>query len=295
MNESTQMPSPVNPEQALSPSPIVTAGGLLQQARERSGIPLEMLSVALKVSVRHLKALEADDHTQFSGPAFVRALTGSVCRQLKVQADPILALLPPATTHLQPLPSSLQPAGSEWRSRSSVRSPGVNRKFLLWAGVLMILIALVLWLPQWPFVHLDRNPAPTSTGVTAPESTATVSPQSPPLVVVLPSDPTYEVESYRALNSGKMPIASSSQTSDQPPLEVIFKGKADESWVEVKDNTGAVIFSKLVKSGDTHIVKGLPVLTVVVGLSDAVDVWVRGQTLDLSPFSRGAVARFEVK
>jgi cytoskeleton protein RodZ len=114
-------------------------------------------------------------------------------------------------------------------------------------------------------------------------------------VVVLPSDPAYEVESYRALNSGKMPIASSSQNSDQPPLEVIFKGKADESWVEVKDNTGAVIFSKLVKSGDTHIVKGLPVLTVVVGLSDAVDVWVRGQTLDLSPFSRGAVARFEVK
>lgn len=295
MNESTQAPSPVNPGQALSPTPIATAGGLLQQARERSGIPLEMLSVALKVSVRQLKALEADDHAQFPGPAFVRALTGSVCRQLKVEADPILALLPPATTHLQPLPSSLQSVGSDWRSRSSLRPLGVNRKFLLWAGVLMVLIALVLWLPQWPFVYLDRNPVPTSTGVTAPESTATASPQSPPLVVVLPSDPAQEGESYRASTSGKIPIAGSSLPSDPSPLEVIFKGKADESWVEVKDINGAVIFSKLVKSGDTHVVKGLPVLTVVVGMSDAVDVWVRGQALDLSPFSRGAVARFEVK
>ena len=31
------------------------------------------------------------------------------------------------------------------------------------------------------------------------------------------------------------------------------------------------------------------------GLADAVEVLVRGQPLDLTPFSRGAVARFEVK
>jgi cytoskeleton protein RodZ len=294
MNESTQTPSPVTLAQE-SPTASMTAGGLLQQARERSGMQLEMLSVALKVSVRHLKALEADDHAQFSGPAFVRALAGSVCRQLKVDAEPVLALLPPATTHLQPLPSSLQSAGADWRPRSIGRSPGVNRKFLLWAGVLMVLIALVLWLPQWPVVSLDSTPAPTSTGVTAADNTAISSAQSPPLVVLLPSDPAQDVESSRALTSGKMPSATTSETSAVSPLEVIFKGKADESWVEVKDNTGAVIFSKLVKSGDTHVVKGLPVLTVVVGLSDAVDVWVRGQALDLSPFSRGAVARFEVK
>jgi cytoskeleton protein RodZ len=78
-------------------------------------------------------------------------------------------------------------------------------------------------------------------------------------------------------------------------LELTFIGKSDEAWVEVKDMTGALIFNKLVKSGETHVVKGAPTLTVVVGLADAVEVLVRGQALDLTPFSRGAVARFEVK
>jgi cytoskeleton protein RodZ len=76
---------------------------------------------------------------------------------------------------------------------------------------------------------------------------------------------------------------------------LIFKGKSDEAWVEVRDSTGAVVFNQLVKAGETHAVQGAPALTVVVGLADAVEVLVRGQPLDLTPFSRGAVARFEVK
>ena len=96
----------------------------------------------------------------------------------------------------------------------------------------------------------------------------------------------------KPVNSPSLPVAAPSTSG---ALEVTFKGKGEDAWVEVKDVGGAVIFSKLVHFGDTYVVKGVPVLTVVVGLADSVDVLVRGQALDLSPFSRGAVARFEVK
>ncbi len=71
-----------------------TAGGLLKAARERSGLHIAALAVSLKVPVRKLEALEDDVLIESQDPVFVRALAGSVCRALKIDSAPILALLP---------------------------------------------------------------------------------------------------------------------------------------------------------------------------------------------------------
>lgn len=281
--------------QTDSPASVGTpasAGLLLQQARERAGVHLGMLSVALKVPVRQLMALEADDHAQLSGPVFVRGLANSVCRQLRIESAPILALLPQGPTHLQDLPPSLESASISLADRLSGWRRPVNRQFFLLIALLLVLIGLVLGLPEWPATSASAPAAPAL--ATETESSAAPVPSPPvsanaPMVVVLPSEAAAEPAAATALAASKPPSVSTAA------LEVTFKGKGDDAWVEVKDGSGAVVFNKLVRSGDTHVVKGVPVLTVVVGLADAVDVWVRGQALDLTPFSRGAVARFEVK
>lgn len=71
-----------------------SAGALLRQAREAAGVDLPALAVALKVSVKKLEALEADRYEQLPDAVFVRALASSVCRALKVDPAPALALLP---------------------------------------------------------------------------------------------------------------------------------------------------------------------------------------------------------
>ena len=272
-----------------------TAGFLLRQAREQAGMHLGMLSVALKVPVRHLMALEADDHAQLSGPVFIRALASSVCRQLKIDGAPILALLPQTTNRLETLPPGL--GSSHTRSGLPAWGPrwGVNRQFFLLALLMLVLIALIAWWPQWPSSAAVSALLPSASEAVVPVTpTAAVSPAEP-LVVLLPS----ESSNLSAPGAGVAPVKSSALASAalgaSATLELTFIGKSDEAWVEVKDMTGALIFNKLVKSGETHVVKGTPTLTVVVGLADAVEVLVRGQALDLTPFSRGAVARFEVK
>jgi cytoskeleton protein RodZ len=287
MTESSEIPVTEPSVQAPpTTAAALSAGVLLRQAREQAGVHLGMLSVALKVPVRQLMALEADDHAQLSGPVFVRALANSVCRQLKMDATPILALLPQASYRLQALPPSLESA----RDNGGLRYFGprlvFGRKFL-WLVVLMVLIALVAWLPEWPASAPQPDPVPPQA------TTSDAATPSPPMVVLLPSETSTDLAPVRAVASIQ-PVASTS-LSPSAALELIFKGKSDEAWVEVKDSTGAVVFNQLVKAGETHAVKGVPALTVVVGLADAVEVLVRGQPLDLSPFSRGAVARFEVK
>ncbi len=296
MNESTPSPlSAASPLEPSAPAATVTAGVLLQQARERSGVHLGLLSVALKVPVRHLIALEADDHTPFSGPVFVRALTSSICRHLKVDAAPILDLLPRGETSLPSLPPSLEPSGPDWRVHFFGRLEGRHRLFLGLALVLMVLIALVIWMPQWPSGFVNSPQVPASVTGVAIETPLTAAPPSNPMVVLLPSEPASDIDAGRAAVNAKTLAVSSASTGMNAGLEITFKGKSDESWVEVKDHAGGMVFNKLVKPGETHVVKGVPVLTVVVGLADAVEVLVRGQPLDLTPFSRGAVARFEVK
>ena len=287
MTESTEIPVTEKSEPASPIAPAaMSAGVLLRQARERSGMHLGMLSVALKVPVRQLTALEADDHTQLSGPVFVRALANSVCRQMKIDATPILALLPQSSQRLQAMPPSLESTREDWGLRYFGPRLVLGRKFG-WLVLLMVLIALVAWLPEWPVSAPHPDPVPPQAAVSNAATPST------PLVVLLPSESSADLAPGNAVASLKPPPSTASSTS--AGLEVIFKGKSEEAWVEVKDSNGALVFSQLVKAGETHTVKGAPALTVVVGLADAVEVLVRGQPLDLTPFSRGAVARFEVK
>ncbi|HSI55432.1 MAG TPA: helix-turn-helix transcriptional regulator, partial [Ramlibacter sp.] len=72
----------------------VTAGALLRQAREASGLHVAALAVSLKVPVRKLEALEDDRWDVLPDSVFVRALASSVCRTLKVDPKPILDRLP---------------------------------------------------------------------------------------------------------------------------------------------------------------------------------------------------------
>ena len=81
-------------ENNLSTSPSTSAGVLLRQYREAQGFKLEVLAQALRVSPAKLEALESDRLEQLPDAMFARALTLAVCRQLKVDATPVLALLP---------------------------------------------------------------------------------------------------------------------------------------------------------------------------------------------------------
>lgn len=77
-----------------STSPITTAGALLRQYREAHGFKLDVLAQALRVSPAKLDALENNRLDELPDAMFARALTLAVCRQLKTDASPVLALLP---------------------------------------------------------------------------------------------------------------------------------------------------------------------------------------------------------
>jgi len=266
----------------------LTAGALLRQAREKAGMHLGMLSVALKVPVRKLTALEADQYNALSGPVFVRALANSVCRHLQIDATPILALLPPASHRLELMHPGLGSSQNESFWALGRRHILANRQFLFLALVMMLLIALVAWSPSWP-TSSARADLPVTEVQTdlAPAGTTVTS------VISVPATTNALVQDAAKAKAK----AVQSQTNLKPDgraIDLVIKGKSD-AWVEVKNSAGALVFNQLVKTGETHHIQSEMVLSVVIGFAEGVDVEVRGKAFDLTPFNRGSVARFEVK
>jgi cytoskeleton protein RodZ len=82
--------------------------------------------------------------------------------------------------------------------------------------------------------------------------------------------------------------------ADTSAALLMLRARGD-SWVQVRDATGRVVFEKKLASGDAAPVSGVLPLSVVVGRADVTDVFVRGKPLELNAVSRENVARFEVK
>jgi cytoskeleton protein RodZ len=89
-----------------------------------------------------------------------------------------------------------------------------------------------------------------------------------------------------------------SESSATPVAERASVGSAqlhftfeDDSWVEIKDGTGQVIFAQLGRAGSERTVKGNPPLSVIVGNAHGVRLTYREKVVDLGPYIRVDVAR----
>ena len=142
-------------ETTPSTTPGASAGALLRQYREAKGFKLDVLAQVLRVSSAKLQALESDRLDELPDAMFARALTLAVCRQLKVDAAAVLALLPGQDV------SRLAPKNERGLDFPLDRPSflpqstfvAVTHMFtpMRWAALIVLVLALVIGL--WPEIH----------------------------------------------------------------------------------------------------------------------------------------------
>lgn len=67
------------------------------------------------------------------------------------------------------------------------------------------------------------------------------------------------------------------------------------SWVEVRDASGRVVLKATEAAGTSRAVDGAPPFELTVGNAPGVSVTFRGRPVDLTPYTRGAVARVKIE
>lgn len=283
-----------------------TGGGMLRAAREAKGLHISALSASLKVSVKKLEAIEANQFDALPDIVFARALASSICRHLKIDPTPILEKLPPVTSPGLKTDES----GINMPFRASGQAPGLTRwlnisKPAMLASISLLLFAIVLVWVTW-IQKPDPVPSPNAEANSATMLAASPAPAAsevPASVASSTSAATASELTPIALPSASSPVAPATPIAEAAPVvpgtgvtspAVLFKARG-VSWVEVVDAKGVVLLRKTLKSGEVIGASGAKPLSVFVGRVDAVEAIVLGKPFDLKPLAKNNGARFEVK
>jgi cytoskeleton protein RodZ len=294
------------------------AGALLRAAREKQGLHIAALAAAIKVAPRKLDALENDRWDELPDATFTRALAQTVCRTLKIDARPVLDLLPPVAS------ASLEVSGgglnAPFRDRPGREEPGLAgaaiRPMIAAASLLMVAAVVVYFLPEglWsrtaaPAVAASGTAIAASAASAAAVSTATAEPAS---AAGAASVATLAGESvFPPPSTGTPPIvpavepvpppaavvapAASAQTVTAASAGPVQLRATQASWVEARDARGQLLLSRVLQPGEALGLEGSLPIRLTIGNAAATQLGFRGQPVDLASSTRDNVARIELR
>ena len=301
----------------LGPAAEHGAGAMIRAAREAQGLDLGSLAAMLKIPLRRLEALENGRHDELQGPTFERALAQAACRVLKIDPKPVLALLPQhAGNTLERVSEGINTPFRERQGGSGLADlPSVARPAIVVVALLIVAALALFFVPDawWTRVTQSFKSAPAASApaeAPAVPASAVATPAIETPVAASDAQPAAATPAASAASApAAAPIsaaASASATAAQGIDEVLAHVAAapgipvqitatEDSWCEVVDAQGHMLLSRTVVAGESVGLDGALPMKVKIGNARVTRLKLRGDNLDLTPFTRDNVARLELK
>ena len=282
---------------ASVPARPSTAGGLLRQARQAQGLHIAALAAAIKVVPRKLELLESDQFDQLPDATFTRALAQTVCRTLKIDATPILALLPPPKAHrLEQIAEGLNTPFHERPGRLVPKEWASLTSPVLWiVGVIGLMTLAVYTVPaEWLQLSTSAVTRPPAADATvAPVAVATTAVAPVPESAASAGAPDAAAPVSAAASEPIAGVAPDAVATAAASGVLQFRTTAP-SWVEVTDSRGQSLISRVLQTGEEVGLDGVPPLKVRIGNVSGTQVTFKGQPVELAK-SRDNLAKLELK
>lgn len=279
-------------------------GAQLRAAREGRGMSIADVAQLLKLGPRQVESLESGDWQGLPGITFVRGFVRNYARlvqldatTLMAQLDQVLEIPKPQLDLPETTPTTMPAGGRSQRRDYAVAFFGL--------GLVLLALAIYVFMPGGMAdlqaslkavgdLFARQEAAAPAPAVTQPEPVLppgttpqqVLNPQAVPVPEVLPQAPVAGTVTMAA--PAPSPATAVATAVVVPVLRLVFD---KESWVEVRDRSGKVIFSQKGAPGAEQAVEGDAPLALVVGYAPGVRIFLRGQAVDLQPHSRGDVAR----
>lgn len=257
----------------ITPDPIGAEAGCgqrLRKAREAAQLTLADVATRLKMPVRVVESLEAEDWNRLGAPVFVRGQLRSYARLLGLATAPLHAAsgVPP-----------IQPTRLEPRTCTSPMQR-LAEQFARRAVYVVITAALAIpvWVATRTHFAIPLQASPSLDLPTAP-SAGDLLERGPDGVQVQPAP----------MVASMTPVPQ--RTLSAPALSLQFN---DNSWIRVTAADGRTLEEALMRPGDKRTYAVGQVSRVVIGNAGAVEVRNHGSVQDLSTYRRANVARFTV-
>ncbi len=261
-------------------------GAMLRARRLALGLSQSDIANMVKLSARRIEALENERWEELPNGPFLRGFLRNVARALNLDAAALIEKVDASLTRSSSPDSIFVPQGVTHATLPRRSGPADDRRggrTLVYGAFLFALIAaLIAWSGTESF---DRtiaaakgiNQAPTTVAMAPTASAASRIGVSGASVTPTPASPDQAA-------AGKSPASA---------LALLFHFN-EESWVEVRSADGKVLLQRLNAAGSEQEVDGEAPFSLVVGNAKGVALKFRGQTVDLTPYTRDSVARLKL-
>jgi cytoskeleton protein RodZ len=299
----------------------LSPGKRLQKAREALHLSPPDVAARLRMKEGLILAIE-DDRYEGISSVYARGYLRSYGRLVGLDPESLIKAYEDIA-ETDPVP--LQPITSPDLREDAAKSENLAH-WLGYAAFIILSVALLAW---WHGREVEI-PQPTSALVPEPGELASgLEADSPSEPASVGSDPSHQVIVLSGETSGSVPDNQNTETStageaagprteDPPGVNPEESGAAGtdlvqlsqqfeaggprlvlqlsgDSWNQVIDNQGNRVAHGLARGGQSIQIPGEPPFKAVIGNSSEVTVFYDGRPVDISPFSRGSVARFTLE
>ena len=300
-------------------------GGALRANREKQGLSTQDVAGRLRLSVKQIEAMEADNFAALPEATIVKGFIRNYAKLLKINAEPLLDAYHVIVPERSPQSFTLRPSAN--MKVTTQEKPSIKRYIL--TGSLAVL-GLCTWLfyqgyiqkpnPVTPSADLsqhfedtpsevalpaaEQTPGEVVTQLELPESQAAES--SAPASEASPVD----TNSAPATQAGVDATTQSAEPQAAPPQDVTTQaiapiatdsGKSklefnatQETWISVVDTSGNEIYNRTLFAGNREVIEAKPPLNITVGNALGTTLSVNNKPIDLAPHTRTNVAHVKV-
>ena len=280
-------------EQPDDTQTVASAGRMLAAARENAGLSVDEVAARLRLGVRQVQALEADDASALPGAMFVRGFIRNYAKLLGMDAEALLE------AHRVSAPDT----GSHVISLQSENIPIINRDKKVWLPyvVASVLVAIALggWMVYMEYAvqgshkaveekNVAERPVAPVAVAPAPVAAEPVAPSAPVKPVTLPEPVATSVaQEVKPAEPVTAPTSSAA-------ARIVMNFTA-QTWVSVTDRDGKEIFNKTPSAGSQETLEGLPPFKIVIGNAGGVRLTYNDKPVDLAPYAKTNVARLTLE
>ena len=303
-------------EEVSAAAQVSSAGATLAQERARQNIEVGDVCARLRISLGQVRALESDEYAKLPGATFIRGIIRSYAKLLQIDPQPLLSAYERSVT-LSGTANIEVPTHNIRFTPGTNGQPKMMRIGLLVLALLVIGGGALLWYTQPNLAVLALIPkvatAPAASDRPAPQALPAPEMQTDAAAVTPPAGgsdalPGSSVASAVGTTSAAsaLPAVAAGQETAAPsrvsepvaatvreaPIRFAF---GQDSWVEVRDRSGKIIYSQINQKGGEADVNGQPPFKIVIGNAAGVRLTYKGKSVDLAPRTKVNIARLTLE
>ncbi len=275
-------------------------GRQLAAARERAGLTVADVASRLKLPIRLVERIEADDYAGISDGVFLRGYLASYARLVDVPIE-FATRVAAAHAHTAPLVAT----GTISRTRYLFERYSVGATYLVLTAIIVV---PAVWLAthgglEQTFVRtapLDP-PARIMTPVAMPPADALAqrddnTAEAPANVTTGPVEPPPVIASMAPFTSASAPQPEPAPATTQAVAagHALVLQLAEQSWVEIIATDGRRIEYGMLAGGSAHTYRTDGAVSVRIGNAQGATLSIDGRALEIAPYQRANVAHFRV-